>query len=166
MKIGKYEAPIEGFLSAACLSVLVILLGLQVVLRFVFGRTLAWSEELSRFAFVWGVYFGFVLAAHENKHIRVTVALWALPNRIRIAILTFADLLWVIFNGLVVYYGIDHTLQMIEYEYKSQTLGINLLFVFMIVPIGFAWMTVRVIQNAIKRLRGELEMQDSRLDTV
>ena len=160
------KVPPEAILSAICLSILVLLLSMQVILRFFFGRTLAWSEEAARFAFVWAVYFGFVLAAYEDKHIRVTAALWMFPKKIQIYFLTFADILWTVFNVIMVYYGIVHVFEMIEFPYISQTLGINLLYVYAIVPIGFFWMGVRVIQSAIKRLKTKSEIHDSRLDTV
>lgn len=166
MKPEERKIPPEAILSAICLSILVFLLSMQVILRFCFGRTLAWSEEAARFAFVWAVYFGFVLAAYEDKHIRVTAALWIFPEKIQLYFLTFADFLWTVFNVIMVYFGIVHVFEMIEYPYISQTLGINLLYVYAIVPIGFLWMGVRVIQSSIKRLQGKSEIQDSRLDTA
>ena len=126
MESKERKVPPEAILSAICLAILVFLLSMQVILRFCFGRTLAWSEEAARFAFVWAVYFGFVLAAYADKHIRITPH-YGFFLRKSNAILFLADILWTVFNVIMVYFGIVHVFEIIEFPYISQTLGIHLL---------------------------------------
>ena len=164
MKMRKPERPIEAYAAGFFLAVLVILLTVQILLRFIFGRTLSWSEEVSRFAFVWAVYFGFVLAAKENKHIRVTAQFKRLSPGMQVVLFTLADTVWSLFNFVMVFVSGKFTLSMIRYPYISQTTGLNLLWVFMIVPIGFAFMGLRVIQVMISRIKGRIAFSDSRLD--
>lgn len=164
MKMRKPERPIEAYAAGFFLAVLVILLTVQILLRFIFGRTLSWSEEVSRFAFVWAVYFGFVLAARENKHIRVTAQFKRLSSGMQLVLFTLADTVWSLFNFVMVFVSGKFTLSMIRYPYISQTTGLNLLWVFMIVPIGFAFMGLRVIQVMISRIKGRIAFSDSRLD--
>ena len=164
MKMRKPERPIEAYAAGFFLAVLVILLTVQILLRFIFGRTLSWSEEVSRFAFVWAVYFGFVLAAKENKHIRVTAQFKRLSPGMQVVLFTLADTVWSLFNFVMVFVSGKFTLSMIRYPYISQTTGLNLLWVFMIVPIGFAFMGLRVIQVMISRIKGRIAFSDSRLN--
>ena len=103
------------------LAVLVILLSVQILLRFAFGKTLSWSEEVSRFAFVWAVYFGFVLAARENKHIRVTAQFHRLRPKAQIILFTLADAIWSVFNFVMVFVSGKFTLSMIRYPYVAQS---------------------------------------------
>ena len=51
---------------------MVFCLGSRVFFRFVLNASLTWSEELSRFAFIWLVCMGAVLGAKERIQIRVT----------------------------------------------------------------------------------------------
>ena len=53
---------------------------------------------------------------------------------------------------------------MFEFPFISQTTGINLVWIQMIVPLGFALMTVRIVQAAIRRWRADDVVHDSRLD--
>ena len=154
------KRPIEAYAAGFFLAVLVILLSVQILLRFAFGRTLSWSEEVSRFAFVWAVYFGFVVAAKENKHIRVTAQFHRLRPKSQIILFTLADAIWSVFNFVMVFVSGKFTLSMIRYPYVSQTTGLNLLWVFMIVPLGF--MGVRVLQVMVLRTKGRIEFSDSR----
>ena len=162
--MGKIKRPIEDYAAGFFLIVLVILLSVQILLRFAFGKTLSWSEEVSRFAFVWAVYFGFVVAARENKHIRVTAQFHHLPPKAQIILFTLADVIWSVFNFVMVFVSAKFTLSMIRYPYVSQTTGLNLLWVFVIVPLGFAFMGLRVLQVMVLRAKGRIAFSDSRLD--
>lgn len=153
----------EEWVGATLMTLVVALLGFQVCARYGFGRSFSWLEEVSRFAFVWAVYFGFVMAAEGDRHIRVSVHLDMLPKTARIAMLTLADCLWLVFNAVVMWHGYFFTISMFEFPYISQTTGINLVWIQMIVPLGFLLLSMRVVQVMVRRwTRGELP-EDSRL---
>ena len=46
----------------------------QVVMRYVFGDTPSWSEELAVLLFSWSVLGGLALGVHEGWHVRLTAA--------------------------------------------------------------------------------------------
>jgi len=127
MKKIKSREPLEGRLTSLFFIMLIILLSTQVFFRFVLNKNISWSEEVSRFVFVWAMYFGFVLAAN-----------------------------------LLIYKSFEYLFSMIEFPYYSQTTGINLLYIYLIVPIGFCLMTMRIVQNIFKRLHKEFSVIDSR----
>lgn len=157
---------IEEWLAVLMMGIMIVLLTWQIFLRFVFNESLSWLEETSRFFFVWSVYFGFVIAAEKDRHIRVAIHIAAMPPFWQNMFLTVADLCWLVFNAIVIWQGILFTSSMFEFPYISQTTGINLVWVQMIVPIGFSFMTVRIIQCMIRRWRkAGPAIGDSRLDT-
>lgn len=153
---------LEEWIGAALMTSVVALLGLQVIARYGFGRSFSWLEEVSRFAFVWAVYFGFIMAAEADRHIRVSVQFDGLPRGGRKLMLTLADFLWLIFNAVVIWHGYHFTISMFEFPYISQTLGINLVWVQMIVPLGFLFLSIRVTQVMIDRWRFDILPEDSR----
>ncbi len=153
----------EEWLGAILMTTVVALLGFQVIARFGLGRSFSWLEEVSRFAFVWAVYFGFVIAAESDRHIRVSLHLNLLPQKARLLMLTLADLLWLVFNAVVIWYGYEFTMSMFEFPYISQTTGINLVWVQMIVPLGFTFMSVRIIQVMVRRWRTGESPADARI---
>ncbi len=66
---------IEKWISGSASSILgaaVVLMSVQIFLRFVFNSPLAWTEEVDRYLFVWSVYLGSVVALAKRSHIRVT----------------------------------------------------------------------------------------------
>ncbi|MEM5542704.1 TRAP transporter small permease [Sulfitobacter sp. AS92] len=153
----------EEWLGALLMTLVVVLLGFQVIARFGMGRSFSWLEEVSRFAFVWAVYFGFVIAAAGDRHIRVSLHIEMLPPKARLVMLTLADVIWLGFNAVVIWHGYHFTVSMFEFPYISQTTGINLVWVQMIVPLGFAFMSVRIVQVMLRRWRTGQGPVDSRI---
>jgi TRAP-type C4-dicarboxylate transport system permease small subunit len=56
----------------------------QVVMRYVFGDTPSWSEELAVLLFSWTVLGGLALGVHEGWHVRLTLLPELLPRGGRI----------------------------------------------------------------------------------
>ncbi|HET6488270.1 MAG TPA: TRAP transporter small permease subunit, partial [Syntrophales bacterium] len=59
-----------GF-SVAAMSLMLVIIFSQVVTRYIFDWTPEWSEELSRFLFVWVVFLGSALIMGESGHLAV-----------------------------------------------------------------------------------------------
>lgn len=57
------------FLVALCLSGMVVLVFANVVLRYAFGEGITFSEEFSRWLFVWLTFFGAIVAMKEHTHL-------------------------------------------------------------------------------------------------
>lgn len=60
-----------------CLTALLIF---QVVSRYVFATPYPWSEELSRYFFIWTIFIGAAYIASKNGHIAVTFITESLPG--------------------------------------------------------------------------------------
>jgi TRAP-type C4-dicarboxylate transport system permease small subunit len=73
---------VAWLLRASLIAAAAAMLGciaIQVVMRYVFGQTPSWSEELAILMFAWTTLGGLALGIHEGFHVRLTVALDALP---------------------------------------------------------------------------------------
>ncbi|PWF21447.1 TRAP transporter small permease [Corticimicrobacter populi] len=60
-----------GGCMAICLAAMTVLVFANVVLRYAFNSGITWSEEMSRYFFVFMIFFGSVNAAMLGKHISV-----------------------------------------------------------------------------------------------
>lgn len=59
----------------AATAIMVCCIALQVVMRYVFGRTPSWTEELAVLMFSWSVMGGLALGVREGFHVRLDVLL-------------------------------------------------------------------------------------------
>lgn len=53
--------------------VMILLIFFQILGRFVLNQSLAWSEELARYCFVWTVWLGIPYAVVKGRHIRLEI---------------------------------------------------------------------------------------------
>ena len=147
---------IETLVCEWLLALFVILLFAQIVSRQLFNHSIAWSEELSTYMFVWFAYLGAVVAAKMSAHNRVTVHFQFMPKWMASTLLTVADLLWVAFNLYFVWLSYDFVFNRMNLFWKSQTLGVPMKYIYMIWPIAFTLMSIRVLWNIYLRVvKGE-----------
>ncbi len=160
---------IESYVCRTLLATFVILLFVQIVSREAFGYSFSWIEELSTYMFVWFVFFGASYAARLAAHNRVTVQFKPFPKMVAKISETVADALWVLFNLYFVWLSIDFVFFKMNLFWKSQTLGVPMKYFYMILPIAFALMTIRVIQvNYLRWVKG-IDVRDpdqEELDSV
>lgn len=69
---------LRGTLVVA-VAVMLVCIAIQVVMRYVFGITPIWSEELAILMFAWATLGGLALGVREGFHVRLTALLDRLP---------------------------------------------------------------------------------------
>lgn len=145
----------EAYFCSLLLAVFVTLLFAQVVSRELFGHSIAWTEELSVYLFVWFAYFGASLAVRRSAHNRITQQYRLLPGNIPVLLELLADVVWLIFSLYVAYLSFDFVFFRINEFWKSQTLGISMAYVYLVLPLSFTLMAIRLIQNNYQKFFGE-----------
>ncbi len=162
----------------------VCLLFLQIMLRLVFGgvhflsdfipllshyplpASIPWGEELSRFAFVWFVFFGATYAARLAAHNRVTFQFKMFPEIVGKVSTFLSDCVWVVFNCVMIFYSIRVIREGFEFPEYSPTLDWIMAYIFMIFPLAFTLMTLRIIQVNIMKYIFKIEIADvDKVDT-
>ena len=66
-------------LIAFFLAVMITLVFANVVLRYLFSRGFAWSEEIARLCFIYLVYLGSIGAMRDNRHLLIDSILIRVP---------------------------------------------------------------------------------------
>lgn len=67
------------FLVFVCLASMVVLVFGNVVLRYVFSSGITFSEEFSRWLFVWLTFFGAIIAMRDHAHLGMDSVVSRLP---------------------------------------------------------------------------------------
>lgn len=145
--LGHVYRNLEQYFCAFLMVLMVFCLGSQVFFRFVLNASLTWSEELSRFAFIWLVYMGAVLGAKERIHIRVTAFHRLLPVVARGWVLPVADLLWVVINLTFAWQGALQVGHLMRFSYISPAMQWNMALIYSVVPVGFLLMSFRILEG-------------------
>ncbi|HRP23464.1 TRAP transporter small permease [Thauera sp.] len=142
-------------LMALMLSVMVIAVFMNVVLRYTAGTGFASSEELARLLFVWLVCLGAILASAENRHLGFDLVQSRLPWRARQACT------WI--TRVLVLYPI---LLLIQGAYEQVKVGVGIYSPVMGYPLALTAAAVLVMAAAmlgllaVNTLRGLREQAD------
>ena len=146
---------IESYFCRGLLSFFVVLLFIQILARELFGFSISWSEELATYTFAWFVFFGASYAAKMSAHNRVTFQFKLMPKVAAKWLEAFSDLIWLIFNGVFIYLSYDFVFNKMNLFWKSQTLGVPMKYIYMVLPLSFTLMSIRIIQvNYYKLVKG------------
>ena len=143
----------EEVFCVLCMGIMVMCLSLQFLIRLTTGSSLAWTEELSRYTFIWTVYIGVAVVAKHNAHVRVTAQFLLAPLKVKLGMRFLADCIWAGFTLFIAW----HSWQMVQISFEfpeiSPTMGIVKAWVEMIIPVGFLIMSWRVMEHWIRHLR-------------
>ncbi|MGF1734310.1 TRAP transporter small permease [Photobacterium satsumensis] len=72
---------LEEILASIAISITVLVVIVNVVLRYGFGFVVPWSEELSVVCFIWAVYLGISSCYKHKLHMGVDVVVALLPKK-------------------------------------------------------------------------------------
>ena len=105
--VSRLLKPIE-FASALLLVVIVMLLLLGVVARYVFSLPIVWIDEVVSLSFLWLAMLGTAIAMHRNEHLRLTLFLEMMPERVRgfvhaLALVAIAAFLLALVHPAIIY---------------------------------------------------------------
>jgi TRAP-type transport system small permease protein len=108
----------------------------NVVTRYVFGFSLNWSEEASRFLMVWVAYLGAGLAMREGRHVAIEYVQGLLPARVAPYARGLVALLVLAFLVTLAYLGA----QLAQFAWRQRTpvLGLPQGLIYLAIPIGSA----------------------------
>ncbi len=68
---------------AAIYAATILVMCVQVMLRYVFSAPFPWAEELSRYFFIWIVYLGAAIASRRAAHLEVDYFVRHLPPKLQ-----------------------------------------------------------------------------------
>lgn len=137
---------LEQIICGVCLCAMACCVMLQIVLRYAFSAAAPWAEEIAVYSMIGAIYFGACLAVRDRAHIRISLLTNALPFKLRLASVIFADLLWVLFLGLAFWQSAVLVNFLFHTVYVSPGLGIEQRWPQSIVPLCFLLMIIRIAQ--------------------
>lgn len=144
------------------ISVMVALVSLffNVVLRYGFNYSLAWSEELVREVIIYTTFIGCSAAIKRQQMIKIDASVQILP-KLKIPLTFFSNFVTLIFACILTYYGWLMAVLQLKTHQKTVILEIPLVYLYAILPLTGCMMfirTIQIIHNDIKQMRAQREM--------
>ena len=158
MKVIRFiDDKFEEIIGVAVLAVVVTLVFAGVSLRLTLKSGMPWQEEISRILYVLVVYLGASFGMKSKDHIRITFLVNMLPKTGQKIVRLITDIIWAGFNIIIIVISLRVYQNMQRFLGESAVLRIPLHYIFLIIPFGFALLTLRLIQGYIQR-KGQPEL--------
>jgi C4-dicarboxylate transporter DctQ subunit len=132
-----------------------IALFVNVVLRYGFNYSLAWSEELVREVIIYTTFIGCSVAIKERKMIKIDASVQLLP-RLKVPLTFFSNIATLIFAWMMIYYGWLMVALQHRTHQKTIIMQIPLAYLYAILPLmGVLWSlrTIQVLYEDIMALK-------------
>ncbi|WP_052400644.1 TRAP transporter small permease [Oceanobacillus jeddahense] len=138
----------SNFIAGLIAVTLLIIVIMQIIGRWI-GSPLPWTEEMTRYLFIWMIFIGVGIGFRKAESPRVTVFLNWMPSFMQKAgrwIYTIGSISFLLF---MVVYGINLVLQQIALNETSSVLLIPVWLVGISVPISGVLGILNIIQSLI-----------------
>ena len=122
-----------------------ISLFINVVLRYAFNYSLAWSEELIREIIVYTTFIGCSAAVKNRSMIKIDALVQIVP-KLKLPLGYFSHIVTLIYSALIFYLGWKMAAVQVATFQKTIILEIPYVFLFAILPLMGFMMFVRTIQ--------------------
>lgn len=147
---------IEEWTLFITVMVALISLFINVVLRYGFNYSLAWSEELVRNVIIYTTFIGCSAAVKNRSMIKIDASVQIFPG-LKGFLNFFSNIVTLIFSSMMIYYGYKMAMLMVETEQATIIMEIPLVYLYSILPLMGVMMFIRTIQNMYIDIVGEPE---------
>jgi tripartite ATP-independent transporter DctM subunit len=142
--------PVE-FVAAGLVLLIVCVLLLGVTSRYVFALPVIWVDEVASISFLWLAMLGSAIAIDRNEHLRLSIFVGMMPERLSAFVQTFALLIVATFLLGMLYPAIDYAIE--ESFVTSAALNIPNSWRTSAIAVGIAAMALLALRYAIKTSR-------------
>lgn len=144
---------VDRYLLALCCAIfaaIVVVVLTAVFFRYVLNSSLMWGEELARYLSVWLVFLGLSCAHRRSEHVSLTSLLGRLPKISPHAARVVGELITLCLCLVVAYYGAQATASNFGRHQVSPALRIEIAWIYMAIPAGFALLSLQSFVRLFK----------------
>jgi TRAP-type C4-dicarboxylate transport system permease small subunit len=141
----------EDWLSLAFFWALALTVFYQFFTRYVLDDSAAWTEEIARYLLVVVTFVGSAMAVRRNSHIHVEFIYRWLPAPVGRTLSTAVDLIRIAFFGYATWLSVELVPKMANLN--MTVVDFPMSYVYGLVTLGFALMTFRAVQVALRHRR-------------
>jgi len=144
-KLDKILSTFEDWTLFISVMVALVALFVNVVLRYGFNYTLAWSEELVREVIIYTTFIGCCSAVKSRSMIKIDASVQLFP-KLKMPLTYFSNLVILVFSVMMMIYGWQMAAMQARTFQKTLILQIPLVYLYAILPLTGFLMLVRTLQ--------------------
>lgn len=149
----------EKIFMVTGLLAIILFITWQVIYRYIITQFIeragaaVWTEELSRYIFIWISYLALSVAIRKRSSIRVDIIYDKLPERLQNISWIIVETLFLVLTGVITYFGWGQIERLLTFPQHTTALRIPFLVPYLILPLGFGLMCLRLLQRIWGQMR-------------
>ncbi|MDO5799317.1 MAG: TRAP transporter small permease [Eubacteriales bacterium] len=152
----------EEAVMIVLLSVMTIVMGAQIVARYLFNCSISWTEELTRYLFVWSGFLSIGFAVRNSIAIRIDQFISAFSFKLKTFILCVDYVIEAIFFGYLIPQSCTSFFKVMESGRTSTAMGMPMWILQAAPMLGFILAEFRLLQQIWKKIKELKEGEECR----
>ena len=149
----KIDENLERWIMFLLLAGITLVLGIQIVFRFILNNSLTWSEELARFMFIWSTFLSIGFCLREGISLKIDTLISLFPKKVQAIILLLSDIIMMAFFLYLLPSAWEFAYTSVRNGQTSAACGIPMYFVQGSLMIRFALAAFRAGQGVWANMR-------------
>lgn len=143
----------EAIIMSSTLLLMSGIIAVQVFFRYVLLNSLAWSEEVSRYLFIYMIYFGISYGVRKSRHIKIDFIISLASDRGKKILALVSDFLFLTFAVVITSQAGIVAETIARLGQITGATQMPMAVVYSAVPLGYGLVCLRLIQNIIYKLK-------------
>lgn len=140
---------LEEFILIILLGSMTLLMGIQICSRYIFNNSLSWSEELTRYMFIWSGFISVAYCIKKWISIKIDQIINMFPKHIYVWFQLLLNLILFIFFIYMAIHAFEYLQMSIASQQKSPALGLPMYVVQAAPLVGFTLAAIRSFQQIL-----------------
>lgn len=153
---------IEKLVSCVCVIIMAVLVFINVIARYIFNRSLAFSDEMSTYLFVLMSFMGTAVAARRGAHLGLSAFTDRLGAKTKQYIIAFTYGVSGLFCLLIVIFGVQMVISQYTLGQETAAMQWPEWIYGSFVPIGAAFAMVAFFQSIPKIIKAGKEKEEKK----
>ncbi len=137
-----------------CMLLLTPIIFVNIITRFVFGYSIAWSSEVARYSFIWMTFMGMAVALKDDSHAKIDLLIKKAPLPLRKWILTAGHMIIVILSIFLIVAGFKQTVSVWNVE-AAYMRFLSMSWMYLSIPISGVFMMLFSISGLMDLLANQ-----------
>lgn len=139
------------FFASILMMCMAVIMTMNVILRYVFGFSFNWGDEILRYMCVYMSFFGMAAGWRYGTHIGVTIFVEkVLPEVSRKFFRLAADIISILFMSSITYYGMVLVQKVAKSHQASAALRVPMFFIYGILPVCAIFSIAQILLQIFK----------------
>ena len=152
---------IEKLVACVCVSIMAVLVFVNVIARYVFGNSLAVSDEMFTYLFVLMSFMGTAIAARRKAHLGLSIVTDHVSPRARLIIGLLMYAVSALFCLLIVIFGIQVVISQYRLGQETATMQWPEWIYGSFVPVGAAFAMIAFLQTMVQMYKDYQAEEDN-----